>query len=366
MRVAIYGAGSLGTVLGAYITKAGTPIDLISRNVAHISALNKNGAQIEGSVNLIVPVTAMLPNEMTGQYDIIFLMTKQQENIQVIKFLKTFLPDDGALCTFQNGFPEPQIAQELGKKRVLGCAVQWGAELVSPGVVKLTSEPYSLSFSLGGLDELNFEKLNQVKILLQKMCPVIFEKNFIGSRWSKLLINSAFSGLSVVLGANFGEILDNKKSRLCSQYVMKECFDTAKFNSVKFEPVQGKDIEKILNFEGPLKQKISFFILPFAMKKHRQIRASMLQDIENGKQTEIDSINGVVCEYGRGKNVKTPFNDKIVEIVHQIEEKKLKPSFENLRLFDDLLSKTPNNFSWIWIILIVVVPLILAKLFHFY
>ena len=59
-RYAIYGAGSLGTVLGAYITKNGGEIDLINRNVAHVEALRKNGARITGSVELTVPVTTMI------------------------------------------------------------------------------------------------------------------------------------------------------------------------------------------------------------------------------------------------------------------------------------------------------------------
>ena len=85
-RYAIYGAGSLGTVLGAYITKNGGEIDLINRNKAHVEALNKNGAKITGTVNLTVPVKAITPEEMSGKYDVIFLMTKQLFNKDVVTF----------------------------------------------------------------------------------------------------------------------------------------------------------------------------------------------------------------------------------------------------------------------------------------
>ena len=80
ITAAIYGAGSLGTVLGAYITKNGGKIDLINRNKAHVEALNKNGARIIGTVDMTVPVKALTPDQMTEKYDIIFLMTKQREN----------------------------------------------------------------------------------------------------------------------------------------------------------------------------------------------------------------------------------------------------------------------------------------------
>ena len=73
MRSAIYGAGSLGTVLGAYLSRNGVEIDLINRNRDHVEALNRNGARITGTVDMTVPVKALLPEDMTGTYDIIFL-----------------------------------------------------------------------------------------------------------------------------------------------------------------------------------------------------------------------------------------------------------------------------------------------------
>ena len=96
-RYAIYGAGSLGTVLGAYITKNGEKIDLINRNRAHVEALRKNGAIINGTVDLKVPVSALTPDEMSGKYDVILLLTKQLLNKEVVTFLKDYLEDDGVI-----------------------------------------------------------------------------------------------------------------------------------------------------------------------------------------------------------------------------------------------------------------------------
>lgn len=78
MRAAIYGAGSLGTILGAYITSKGGDIDLINHNEKHVQALNENGAKIVGTVDFVQKVNAITDKQMTGKYDIIFLMTKQQ------------------------------------------------------------------------------------------------------------------------------------------------------------------------------------------------------------------------------------------------------------------------------------------------
>jgi 2-dehydropantoate 2-reductase len=64
----------------------------------------------------------------------------------------------------------------------------------------------------------------------------------------------------------------------------------------------------------------------------------MLQDLEKGKRCEIDAINGVISVYGRKVNVPTPFNDKVVEIIKKIEEGIRRPSWDNLPMFDDLIS----------------------------
>lgn len=124
MRCAIYGAGSLGTVLGAYVSEAGTKIDLINRNKMHVEALRKNGAKIIGTVNKNVSVNAIFPNEMQGKYDLIFLMTKQLFNKEVVTMLKDYLSENGVICTLQNGIPEPLIASIVGANHTMGCTVE--------------------------------------------------------------------------------------------------------------------------------------------------------------------------------------------------------------------------------------------------
>ena len=334
MRVAIYGAGSLGTILGAFISKAGVPIELINRNKAHVEALQTKGAQVVGTMNFNQPVVAYTPDQMSGEYDILFLMTKQQHNAEVVQMLKGFLASDGVLVTFQNGLPEMQIADVLGEEHVLGCTVAWGATMQSPGVCELTSEPDALSFSLGAVSEKKSKHFAKVKELLEKMGTVDVEENFLGTRWSKLLINAAFSGMSAVLGCTFGEAAGPKKSRRIVQKLIKECIDVCQVGGIRIEPVQGKDIVKLLNYTNALKRAFSFFIIPIAIRKHAKLKASMLQDLEKGKLTEVDAINGAVSEYGRKVGFPTPANDKVVEIIHRIERGELKPCFDNLKYFE--------------------------------
>ncbi|MBO5015744.1 MAG: ketopantoate reductase family protein [Bacteroidaceae bacterium] len=334
MRIAIYGAGSLGTILGAFISKAGINIELINHNKAHVEALQTMGAQITGTVKFTQKVTAYTPNEMSGLYDIIFLMTKQQNNKDVVQLLKKYLISDGVLVTFQNGLPEMLIAEILGNEHVLGCTVAWGATLQAPGICELTSAPDSLSFSLGAISGNRSKHFNKVKELLELMGKVEVEENFIGTRWSKLLINAAFSGMSAVLGCTFGEAARTKESRKIIQALIKECIDVCKMGDIHIEPVQGKDIVKLLDYNNTIKRAFSFFIIPIAIRKHAKLKASMLQDLEKGKLTEVDAINGIVSQYGRKVGCPTPMNDRVVDVIHKIEQGELKPCFENLIYFN--------------------------------
>ena len=345
MRVAIYGAGSLGTVLGAYITKnaagkgidLGNGIELYNRNKAHTEALKKYGAHITGTTDFTQKVNAFFPDEMEGEFDYIFLMTKQLDNKATVEFLKPHIKKTGALCTMQNGLPEPDISDIMGKDRTLGCTIAWGANMNKPGESELTSSTDALTFGLGAPYKEGKKHIEAIKSILELMGPVQVEENFIGARWSKLLINAAFSGMSAVTNESFGGVCENKFARKCAQAIMKECMDVTEKAGIKIEPVQGKDIVKLFNWKNSFKKAISFALLPIAMKKHYEIRASMLADLERGKLCEVDAIDGSVCKEGDKVGVDTPFCDKVVELVHGFEQGKGKPCIENLKYFKELV-----------------------------
>lgn len=338
MKTMIFGAGSLGTVLGAYLSKNGEDVTLVTRNREHVDALNKTGAHVTGTVEMTVPVKAVTPDEIEGKFDLIILLTKQPGNEKILQSLKPNMNDCCQVCTLQNGLPEMSVASVVGEKNTMGAAVAWGATLLGKGTSELTSDPDSMSFSLGRMDGSEDEKLHEVKSVLEKMCPVEIDKNFIGARWSKLLINCAFSGMSAVTGGTFGDAANEKGSRKCCQALIKECIDIAEMSGVKIEPVQGKDIVKLLYYKGKgIKKAFSFAIIPLCMKKHALLKASMLQDLEKGKKCEVEAINGAVVAQAERLGVKAPFNARVCAIIHGIEDGKYKPCFENVRLFDDLL-----------------------------
>ena len=102
MRACIYGAGAMGTVLGAFMARAGEDVELVTRNLSHVAALNAAGARIggaDGGELFTCRVKALPPSAMSGMYDIVFLMTKQRDNAQTVRYISNFLAPGGAVCT---------------------------------------------------------------------------------------------------------------------------------------------------------------------------------------------------------------------------------------------------------------------------
>lgn len=318
MRVAIYGAGAMGTLLGAYIAANGKQIDLITRNAKQVAALNEHGARIVGNANFTVNVNALTPDEMSGVYDIIFLMTKQRENSKILATLRDFLADDGVICTLQNGLPEPSVIEAVGGKRCLGCAVAWGASTVSEGVAALTSKRKKMTFALGSMHG-NALHINTVKEYLECAGKVTIEENFFGARWSKLALNAAFSPLSAVTGYTFGEVSRKKYTKELALKLLNEAFAVADECGVKLEPIQGHDIVAIFKCTGGFKKFIALRLLPFAMTGHKKLMSGMYVDLSQGKKCDVDFVNGVIQRLGNKFGVETPVTDAVIEMAHEIE-----------------------------------------------
>ena len=342
-KIAIYGAGAMGTVLGALLTKGGLQnVTLITRNQAHVDGLNTSGAKIvceAENTEWSIPVSAITPPQMTEKYDVIFLMTKQRQNKETLTFLLEYLQEDGLVCTTQNGLPEESVAEIVGNDRAYGAATSYGATFIGGGRVALTSKISAMHMEIGGYKnderklDLLAEILSYVGKAIQNSNFVKKSDNLLGARWSKLAINAAFSGLSVATGMTFGEVAKKKKTRKIALGILRECMDVANALGVQLAPMQGHDMQKMLGGRTPIKRFVAYMVLPFAMKSHKKLVSGMLKDVENGKKCEIDFIDGVVCKQGEKAGVQTPFCQKIVDIVHGIENGLYETSYENADFF---------------------------------
>ena len=342
-RIAIYGAGAMGTVLGVMLKKGGLDnVDLITRNEAHVNGMRTQGATVvceADGIEINEKVNAILPREMQGQYDVIFLMTKQRYNAETLTALLPYLKADGAVCTTQNGLPEPSVAAIVGEKRTYGAATSYGATFIGGGKMALTSKLEAMSIEFGGYQN-GGEKVDLIADILSYAGKASGNEHFVkksenlmGARWSKLAINAAFSGLSVVTGLTFGEVAKKSKTRKLALGILRECMDVAKAAGVTLAPMQGHNMEKMLGGRTPIKRFIAYMVLPFAMKKHKKLVSGMLKDVQNGKKCEIDFIDGVVSREGARVGVATPLCDKVVEIVHGIENGLYEIDYKNTDFF---------------------------------
>lgn len=336
MRVGILGAGSLGTVMGAVVAKNGGEVTLIDANREHVDTLNKEGATVTGYLDLKnIPVKAITPDEMEGIYDIIIVLLKQTANQDALPKLLDFINEDSVICTLQNGIPEEYVAKIFGNDRTIGGTVGWGAGWIAPGVSQLYTHPDHMRIEIGTIDGKITEQLKKVENFLKFAGFVDINTNLMGIRWSKLLMNSALSGMSAALGCTFGEVIDDDKAVACAAHVADELIRVSRAKGIRLESIiPGRDFYELeFNDKAGRDHAIKFLRDVYAV--HRPQKASMMQDMEKGRPCEIDYINGIVCDSGDEFGIDTPFNDKIREIVKEFEDGKIPfPSMKNLDRFD--------------------------------
>jgi 2-dehydropantoate 2-reductase len=338
MRTAILGAGALGIIIGARMAQNGQQVELIDSFKENVDALNANGALVTGFLDLHQPVKALVPEELTGAYDLILLLTKQTSNESALSKLLPHLHKESVVCTLQNGVPEESVASYVGKDRTIGGAVGFGATWLRPGVSELTSTMEAVekfAFEIGEIDGVVRPRLEKVKEVLSTAGGTTILTNLMGIRYTKLLMNSTFSGMSAALNGTFSDVLANPKAMICVAHIADEVIKVCHGLGYRMVEMQGSDFELLeLNSKDDIPAKMSFYKKVWGRHNNK---ASMLQDLEKGKKTEIDYINGVVCRGGRKCGIPTPFNDKVVELVKEAEARGSVNEFSYLERFNDII-----------------------------
>lgn len=336
-RVAIIGAGSLGTVMAAVVSKNGGECVLIDTNQAHVDSLNRDGATITGKMELKnQPVKAITPDQMEGIYDVVILLTKQTVNHIVLNNLLPYINENSVVCSLQNGIPDLTVAEIVGRERTAGGSVGWGAGYAAPGISELYTDESAMIIEIGNLDNVVNDKLQRVENFLKLAGRVEINMNLLGFRWSKLLMNATFSGMSAALGCTFGDVLDNEKALQFAVQIGHELIQVARGKGITLEEiVPGKDFYNFeVNSADDMEKAMIFARDVWSV--HRPQKASMLQDMEKGIPCEIDHINGIVTMGGDELGIETPFNDAVVTTVKAFESKEIPfPTMENLLRFSD-------------------------------
>lgn len=321
----------MGMIIGALLARGGEDIVLVDVNELHVKALNEKGAKIVGHMEATIPVKAITPQQMEGAYDLVIYLVKTVYDEQALPQMLPFLAAESMVLTLQNGVPEERVAAAVGRERTLGGAIGWGATLLEPGVSELTSELEAMTYDVGELDGGDTQRVRALKGILDKTGEATVTANLEGVRWTKLLANVSLSGLSAALNCTYGEILDDDKAIVAAGSIIVETILTARALGVVMEPMQGVDPGVLLDIIKESEEN-ALNVIRMVWGRHRDLLASMLQDLRKGTPCEVDTLNGYLSDKSAQAGVPTPVNDKVTEIIRGIEGGRYPLSFDNLEM----------------------------------
>lgn len=339
MRIAVMGGtGSLGIVVGGLLAKNGYDVELIGSNREGVIALNNKGAVIKGSIEAIVPVKAITPEQMKGIYDYVFLVVKQDSNHVALPQLLPYLNQNSVVCTLQNGMPEESVSAYIGPERTVGGIVIFASTRLEPEISFITTSPEVINnyaIEIGEISGQLTPRIFTIQKILSAIGGCSVSENLVNTRWSKLVVNATFGGMTAALGCACKNILKNYDAMDIVAHIADETIKTAHACGYSLGPYRGENLECLeLQQNDKVADKFEFYQRFFG--PYSNTKLSILQDLEKRKKTEIKYINGYVCEMGKKKNISTPYNDFVVNLINKAEEEGQVPQFEtNLKLFQN-------------------------------
>ena len=318
-KIAIIGAGAIGGVTAAFMAEAGYDVEIVTKYPELASKIENQGILITGVKGTHRVKMKAVPrvSDLSGPKDFVFIATKANDLENAARDVLPFIHDDSKVVSMQNGICEYRLADIVGEKRTVGCVVGWGATMVEPGHLEMTSKGH---FSIGYISREPDEKLLKIKTLLETVVPVKISDDIIGELYSKLIINSSITSLGAITGLYLGEMLSRSDIRAMFIQIMKEALDVAEAMDLKVPPYDGRlDYYRLVNIGGLWGKIYRYIIIRGVGFKYRKLKSSSLQSLERGKPTEIDFLNGFIVQKGREFGVPTPLNEKIVKMIKEIE-----------------------------------------------
>ena len=330
-NVAVVGAGAIGGSTAAFLTEAGWNIEIVCKHQEIADLAQSPGLHVFGvKGEHRVPLRAVKDiKDLAGPIEMVLLATKANDCLEAAKELLPLLSQDSIVVSLQNGICEDALAGVLGRDRVVGCVVGWGATMHAPAEIEVTSPG---EFVIGNIDHRHDQRLLLVQEMLSAVVPTRISDNIMGELYSKMIINSCINSLGVITGMKLGKLLATSKARKIFTALMREAIAVAAAIGIKVEPGGGGKLDYYSFLDGSsfmsdLKRTLLMRIIGF---KYRRIRSSSLQSLERGQRTEIDYLNGYICNRGRENGVPTPINDAVVSMIREIETGTRKFCLENL------------------------------------
>ncbi len=340
--IAIAGCGAIGGIIGGFVWDKEDTV-LICKNPEITQAIRTHGLYVKGVRGnwRFTPRAYANFSDQREKFDIIILTMKATAVYDAAKDALNYLKPDGFMVTFQNGIVEDKLLEIVPEEKLIGGIVGFGGTLLSPGVVEMTSRGELI---IGERNGKVTERVKELQRILNYVTPTRISENIWGAKYSKLLINACITTMGAVSGLYLGEMLRRKEFRKIFGEIIYEGVKVAQARGIKLEKISGVPIDKLAPSENDRKKGFTFsrFLKDTIIRaigwRFRRLKSSSLQSLERGRKTEVDFINGTIVKYGKEAGVPTPVNEKIVKMVHEIEDGIRKISPENL---EELLPLIP-------------------------
>jgi 2-dehydropantoate 2-reductase len=308
-RVLVAGAGALGSVFGGFLRRAGHDVTLLGRR-RHLDAIAASGLAVDGiwGAHLVGGFgLAVEPSEIVGPFDLVLVAVKSYDTAAIAAAIR-HAADAAVVVSLQNGLGNVEaLAEVFGPGRVLGARVIFGAEIPLPGRARVTV--YAAPTMLGSpwSREPSADCLRWSRAFDQAGIPSQPTDRILAFLWGKVLYNAPLNPLGALLKVPYGVLGDHPATRAIMDEVIDEGFRVARADGVE------------LLWESAEACRRHFYddLLPPTYDH----RSSMLQDLERGRPTEIDAINGWICRRGEALGIPTPTNRLLTRLVKFAEER---------------------------------------------
>ena len=334
--VLVVGAGAIGGVIAAKMTGALPRVAVLDVDPVHVERMRDPGLRFEdlGEKGQVRVDAHMDAADLHGRFDFALITVKAAHLEAALRPLVERDVAD-AFVSLGNGLVQDRIAALVGADRLIVGTVEWGAATIAPGqVAKYMRAP----FVLGEPDGPPLERTRRLARALGTVAEVRLVDDVRAHIWSKLLMNSVFSGLGAVSGLLYRDVVADPAGRRVAYGLWREGYDVGVAEGIRPDRVLGVPAQDLVVRDDTDLARADEALAAF-MRSGGDAKASMLEDLERGMPTEVDVINGGVVERGRRRGVPTPLNERVVELVHACERGERGPSPEAFGELDGILAR---------------------------
>ena len=327
--ILIWGAGAVGGTLGAYLARAGEDVLLVDIAEDHVAAMNRDGLAIEGPVEQFTqPVRAATPAQVNGRFRRVILAVKAHHTQQAVRALKPHLADDGSVLSAQNGLNELLIAAEVGAERTVGCFVNFGADWLGPGRILLGNRA---TVALGELDGRASARAADYHRLLRLFEPAaVLTPNIWGYLWGKLGYGAILFATALT-DASMSDNLASEPHFSVFHRLGREVMAVALQQGVTPLGFNGFDPLAFMPDAPEALARRSVADMAEFNRHTAKTHSGIWRDLAIRKRkTEVDAQIAIIAEIGAKAGIATPTIDRLVALIHDIEDGRRPQSWATL------------------------------------